>query len=185
MADSEELFCGACGESINRTDNNWVWCDECGDAIHTPKSCGDVWHPHEQCKFCGKACARRFLKSAGDDFCFELQQRMPPAPSTSSAAAPEPAAVPARAFLEQMLQESQERAARNATARAVAEAETNAMLEETAPELAAMTVNPICAAIYGGSSAPSSSAPAPSDDAAPAAAADAADAAVAGAESAP
>ena len=78
MGDSEEVPCGACCELVDRT-CEWYFCDSCGDALHHPASCNDVWHPHENLHFCNKKCASAVLKS--QRVVFVLQQRMPPAPS--------------------------------------------------------------------------------------------------------
>ena len=118
MGDSEEVPCGACCELVDRT-CEWYFCDSCGDALHHPASCNDVWHPHENLHFCNKKCASAVLKS--QRVVFVLQQRMPPAPSAGPALS---TACWARAsLLDEMLQEAQATGARNAAARAAADAD--------------------------------------------------------------
>ena len=164
MGDSEEVLCGACCEPVDRS-SKWYSCGNCGDALHHPDSCSDVWHPHDELHFCNKKCASAMLKS--QRAVFVLQQRMPSASpaAAAEAAAPSPASRHALPFLEAMLQHKQGEAARNAAIAAAADATVNAMLAEKLPELAAVKVNPACVAMLGGLSAPSA-APAPAHDAA-------------------
>ena len=176
MGDGEEVLCGACCEPLDRT-CVWHACDSCADALHDPDNCSDVWHPHDKLHFCNKKCASTLLKS--QRVVFVLQQRMPPAPSASPAAAAEaaaslPASRHAMPDLEAMLLNKQGEAARNVATAAAAADTVDAMLAATAPELAAVKINPILGALLGGLSAPSAAPASAHAAAAPAVAATAA-----------
>ena len=74
-SDDEDALCGACGDVIQGI--SLSACDQCQHDLHEPDDCRDVWHPHAIYKFCGKACAAKFLRKLPDAPAFDLVQRVP------------------------------------------------------------------------------------------------------------
>ena len=80
--DRDDALCGACGELIS--DIIFPECEHCGQDLHDPDDCPDVWQPHVLYKFCNKGCAAKFLRLNAQRVAFPLVQRLQSAPAGAS-----------------------------------------------------------------------------------------------------
>ena len=60
-SDDDGGLCGACGDNI--MEMVYRECEHCGQDLHNPAVCDDVWAPHALYCFCNKGCAAKYLRA--------------------------------------------------------------------------------------------------------------------------